>query len=48
MKGRCKNPFVQAAANIKRNNRKKAVGEIYELMWGEKPKRGRPRKTEQQ
>lgn len=43
---RKRNIMRQVAGNIKRNNTNKSVSAVYELMWGEKPKRGRPKKKD--
>lgn len=37
-------PLKKAASNYKRKSTMAKTTALYELMWGEKPKRGRPKK----
>ena len=43
-RGRSKSVLGAVARNVKRNATNKSIGAVYELMWGEKPKRGRKKK----
>lgn len=38
--------LTKMASDYKRKNTNKSISAVYELMWGEKPKRGRPKKRD--
>lgn len=43
-RGRSKSILGAVKRNVKRNATNKSIGAVYELMWGEKPKKSKKKK----